>query len=207
LLQQLRLQFRIVTLASAQFARLPTSPPGLWSLWGRNSIAPAIPRTPYGFQDEIVQLMRANPPLNEPSSAIIVEGDKIMRRTFTAVVIFAAMAFSAAAQDWYHDREERFRGEGWRSHLFTHVRTDLDHIWSADRAAERERKRLETTKQELTKMQTDLDQGRWDNNILNDVIDSIRKSSNDERLAQRDRAVLADDLVRLKEFQDQHNRR
>jgi hypothetical protein len=37
------------------------------------------------------------------------------------------------------------------------------------------------------------------------VIDSIRKSLNGERLAQRDRAVLADDLVRLKEFQDQHN--
>jgi hypothetical protein len=64
---------------------------------------------------------------------------------------------------------------------------------------------LDTTKQELTKMQADLDQGRWDNNILNDVIDSIRKSSNDDRLAQRDRAVLADDLARLKQFQDQHN--
>jgi hypothetical protein len=56
-------------------------------------------------------------------------------------------------------------------------------------------------------MQADLDQGRWDNGILNDVIDSIRKSSDDDRLAQRDRAVLADDVARLKEFQDQHNRR
>ena len=54
-------------------------------------------------------------------------------------------------------------------------------------------------------MQADLDQGRWDNGILNDVIDSIRKSSNDDRLAQRDKAVLADDVNRLKEFQDQHN--
>jgi len=27
-----------------------------------------------------------------------------------------------------------------------------------------------------------------------------------DRLAERDRAVLADDVVRLKEFQDQHNR-
>src|SRR5579863_9871413 len=129
-----------------------------------------------------------------------------MKRTFTAGVILAALAFGAAAQDWYHDREERFRGEGWRPHLFMHVRTDLDHIWSANQAADRERKRLETTKQELTKMQADLDQGRWDNGILNDVIDSIRKSSNDNRLAERDRAVLADDLGRLKEFQDQHNR-
>ena len=88
-----------------------------------------------------------------------------------------------------------------------HVRNDLEHVWSANRASDRERGRLERTKQELTQMQGDLDQGRWDNGILNDVIDSIRKSSNDERLAQRDRAVLADDLVRLKEFQDQHNRR
>src|ERR1700690_3273363 len=128
-----------------------------------------------------------------------------MKRTFKAGVIIAAVAFSAAAQDWYHDRDERFRGEEWRSHIFMHVRTDVEHVWSAVRASDNERARLEKTKQELTKMQADLDQGRWDNGILNDVIDSIRKSSNDDRLAQRDRAVLADDVVRLKEFQDQRN--
>ncbi|MGA2601501.1 MAG: hypothetical protein ABSH09_31435 [Bryobacteraceae bacterium] len=130
-----------------------------------------------------------------------------MKRTFTAVVIFAALAFTAVAQDWYHEREERFRGEDWRPHIFMHVRTDLDHVWSAVRASDKERERLDKTKEELTKMQADFDQGRWDNNILNDVIDSIRKSSNDERLAERDREVLADDLVRLKEFQDKHNHR
>ena len=118
----------------------------------------------------------------------------------------AALALSAIAQDWYHEREGRFRGEEWRRHLFTHVRADLEHVWAA-RAADRERKRLDTTEQELTKMQADLDQGRWDNGILSDVIDSIRKSSNDERLAPRDRDVLADDVRRLKEFQDQHNHR
>ena len=130
-----------------------------------------------------------------------------MKRTFTTGIIIMALAFSAAAQDWYHDRDQRFRGEEGRSHIFMHVKTDLDHVWSAVRAADKERERLERTKEELTKMQADLDQGRWDNGILNDVIDSIRKSSNDERLAERDRAVLADDLVRLKEFQDQHNHR
>jgi hypothetical protein len=128
-----------------------------------------------------------------------------MRQAFTAGVILAAMAFSAFAQDWYHDRDERFRGDAWRPHLFAYVRTDLEHTWSAVHAADQERKRLEKTEEELTKMQTDLDQGRWDNGILNDVIDSVRKSSNDTRLAQRDRAVLADDVGRLKEFQDQHN--
>jgi hypothetical protein len=129
-----------------------------------------------------------------------------MRRTSISSLIVAALAFSAVAQDWYHDRDERFRGEGGRSHVFMHVRTDLEHVWSAVRASDNERGRLERTKEELSKMQADLDQGRWDNGILNDVIDSVRKSSNDDRLAQRDRAVLADDVVRLKEFQDQHNR-
>jgi len=129
-----------------------------------------------------------------------------MKRTFTRGVIIAALAFTAAAQDWYHDREERFRGEEWRPHIFTYVRTDLEHVWSAVRATDKERERLQRTKEELTKMQTDLDHGRWDNGVLNDVIDSIRKSSNDDRLAERDRGVLADDVVRLKEFQDQHNR-
>jgi len=130
-----------------------------------------------------------------------------MKRTLTAGVITAVLAFSAAAQDWHHDREEHFRGQEWRPHLFMYVRSDLEHIWSAARASDKERVRLDKTKEELTKMQADLDQGRWDNGILNDVIDSIRKSSNDDRLAQRDRAVLADDLARLKEFQDQHNHR
>ena len=130
-----------------------------------------------------------------------------MKRIFTVVgVIVAALAFSATAQDWYHDREARFRGEEWRPHVFTYVRTDLEHVWSAVKASDKERERLEKTKEELTKMQADFDQKRWDNGILNDVIDSIRKSSTDDRLAQRDRAVLADDVTRLKEFQDQHNR-
>ena len=128
-----------------------------------------------------------------------------MNRILNIGVIVAALALSAAAQDWYQQRAERFRGEQWRPHLFLNVRTDLEHVWSG-KAADRERERLQKTGEELTKMQADLDQGRWDNGILNDVIDSIQKSSNDQRLAPRDRDVLADDLKRLKEFQDQHNR-
>ena len=52
--------------------------------------------------------------------------------------------------------------------------------------------------------QADLEQTRWDNGILNDVIDSVSKSANDDRLQARDRDILRDDVRRLKEFQDQH---
>ena len=127
-----------------------------------------------------------------------------MRQLVRTSFLVSAFVLSCAAQDWYHEREERFRGDQWRPHLFMHVRTDLEHVWSG-RAADREKTRLNKTEEELAKMQADLDHGRWDNGILNDVIDSIRKSSNDERLAPRDRDILADDLKRLKEFQDQHN--
>ena len=65
--------------------------------------------------------------------------------------------------------------------------------------------RLDKTKEELDKMQVDLNQGRFDNGVLNDVIDSLRKSSNDDRLSTRDKEVIADDLVRLKDFQNNHD--
>ena len=128
-----------------------------------------------------------------------------MRQNTAAFLMMAALVVGAVAQDWYHDREERFRGEGWRARVFLHVKTDLEHVWSVNRAADTERKRIERTKDELTKMQADLEQGRWDNGLLNDCIDSIRKSANDDRLAPRDRQVLADDVNRLKDYQDHHS--
>jgi hypothetical protein len=128
-----------------------------------------------------------------------------MKRNFTAALTLAGLlTLSAGAQDWYHDRDQRFQGQQWKAQVFTEVRTDLDHVWSARNASEKENARLEKTKEELTKMQGDLDQGRFDNGILNDVIDSIRKSADDQRLAPRDRAVLSDDVARLKQYQDNY---
>jgi hypothetical protein len=129
-----------------------------------------------------------------------------MRRNITAGLILAAfVTLGASAQDWYHDRDTRYQGEQWRSQVFLQVRSDLEHIGSARGASEKENARLDRTKEELTKMQDDLDQGRFDNGILNDVIDSIKKSADDQRLAPRDRAVLSDDLVRLHDYQLNHD--
>ena len=127
-----------------------------------------------------------------------------MKRSMLAALILVSVTSIAFAQDWYHDREARYRGDQWRPQVFSQVRSDLDHIWSARGASEKENFRLQRTKDELTRMQADLDQGRFDNGLLNDVIDSIRKSANDQRLAPRDRAVLADDLARLHDYQINH---
>jgi hypothetical protein len=138
-------------------------------------------------------------------AGILIDQGENMKQRMTAVLILASMISIASAQDWYHDREARYQGEQWRPQVFSQVRSDLDHVWSARGASEKENARLDKTKEELTKMQGDLDQGRFDNGLLNDVIDSIRKSANDERLAPRDRAVLSDDLARLHDYQVNHN--
>ena len=128
-----------------------------------------------------------------------------MKHLMTAVLTLAFVTSIASAQDWYHDRDARYQGDQWRPQVFTQVQTDLEHVWSARNASDKENARLNKTKEELGRMQADLEQGRFDNGILNDVIDSIKKSSNDERLSPRDRDVLSDDLARLHDYQVNHN--
>lgn len=125
-------------------------------------------------------------------------------RFFKVSLTLLAAAGCLFSQDWRHEREDFFRGD-WHGHVFTQVRNDLDHIYSAGAAAEKERRRLERTKEELTGLQSKLDQGVWDNGTVNDVIDSLRKSANDQRLGPEDRQVLADDAARIHEYQAHHN--
>ena len=109
-----------------------------------------------------------------------------------------------AAQDWYHDRDSRFQGEEWRSHVFADVHEDLDHIGSAIWASGKERTRLETTRKELTELQAKLDGGMYDEHRLNDVIDSMTKSADDKRLTPKDRDILSDDVNRLRDYREHH---
>src|ERR1700759_4965602 len=132
-----------------------------------------------------------------------------MKKAITTVAIamfLLALSSAAVAQDWYHDRDAPYHGDQWRSRVFAEIRTDLDNIWSARHAADNERKRIDRTKQELTDLQAKLEHGEWDNGHVNDVIDSLRKSADDQKLSERDRAVLSDDVSRLKGLQDEHNR-
>ena len=123
-----------------------------------------------------------------------------MNRFSKASLTLLALAGCMFSQDWRHERDEFFRGN-WHGHIFMRVRSDLDQIYSAGAAADRERQRLERTKEELTGLQAKLDQGVWDNGTVNDVIDSLRKSANDERLAPQDRQILADDAEKIHAYQ------
>jgi hypothetical protein len=132
-------------------------------------------------------------------------GVVIMKRIGTAGLVIAAFACFGAAQEYHNNRDPRYQDPRWRSQVFLMIRSDLDRV-QAQRASDKERTRLATTKQELTDLQTKLNRGVWDNGHVNDVIDSLEKSANDDRLSQRDRAMLADDRNRLKDFHNEHNR-
>jgi hypothetical protein len=128
-----------------------------------------------------------------------------MKQMFKAgLVVLACLAVTAGAQDWYHDRDARFRGEAWRGRIFEHVRVDLEHVGSAIWASGKERRRLERTKEELYDLQAKLAHGQYDEHELDDVIDSMKKSANDDRLASRDRDVIFDDMNRLRDYREHH---
>lgn len=167
----------------------------------------SLPLTKPPVQREVPPSLREhNSGSASPCVTIALKGFGTMKQILSAGLFMLASfgICSAAPQDWYHDRDARFQGEQWRAHVFEHVRADLDHIGSAAWARGRERVRLDRTRQELSDLQMKLENHRYDEHELNDVIDSVQKSANDQRLAPRDRDVLHDDLNRLRDYREHH---
>jgi len=106
---------------------------------------------------------------------------------------------------YHHDRDERFRGEDMRRRLFERIREDLDHVQSGAFPFGADQYRLARTKQELDELQSKLAAGRYDERELDEVIAAMDRVVRDNRLSNRDRDVLTDDLGRLREFRARHN--
>ncbi len=107
--------------------------------------------------------------------------------------------------DWYHqDRDERYRGDRWRSRLFWQVREDLEHVQNATFPFGRDQYRIQRTKQELNELQDKLQRGVYDQRELDEVIGALQRVVSDNRMAPRDRDLLNDDLARLREYRERH---
>jgi hypothetical protein len=107
--------------------------------------------------------------------------------------------------DVYHrDRDERFRGEDMRRRFFERIREDLDHVQSGAFPFGADQYRLARTKQELDELQSKLAAGRYDERELDEVIAAMDRVVRDNRLSNRDRDVLTDDMNRLREFRAKH---
>lgn len=108
--------------------------------------------------------------------------------------------------DVYHrDRDERFRGEDMRRRFFERIREDLDHVQSGAFPFGADQYRLARTRQELDELQSKLAAGRYDERELDEVIAAMDRVVRDNRLSNRDRDVLSDDVNRLREFRARHN--
>jgi hypothetical protein len=126
-------------------------------------------------------------------------------RSFTAAAAFLILAGAAVAQapDWYHNREERFRGEHWRARMFTEIKEDLNHVQSVTFTG-RDEYRIVRTKQELDELQGDLVARRYHEQKLDEVIGSLQRVVADNRMAARERDILNEDLEHLRDYRAHH---
>ncbi len=105
---------------------------------------------------------------------------------------------------FYRDREEMFRGDNWRASFFRRVRQDLDYMTSGAYPFNGDRARLARTQMELDELQSKLSAGFYDERELDEVIGGMQAVMQNNRLAPRDRAILADDLNRMRDFRMRH---
>lgn len=113
--------------------------------------------------------------------------------------------YSSDENAYHRDRDDWYREQNWRSGLFQKVREDLDHIQSVTFPGGGDQFRFASTRHELDELQGKLAAGRYDERELDDVIASLQRVVEDNRMRPRDRDLLADDLNRLLDFRARHD--
>jgi hypothetical protein len=108
--------------------------------------------------------------------------------------------------DSYHrDRDDYFRGDQWRARMFDRVRDDLNHVQTTWFSGGGDQYRLDRAKHELNELQTAMAEHRYNERALDDVVAAMQRVVSDNRLSDRDRSILNDDLVRLRQFRERHD--
>ena len=106
---------------------------------------------------------------------------------------------------YYNDRDAFFRGNNGRTMLFQRVGEDLDHATSGAFPFTGDRARLERTKIELNELQQKLARGFYDERELDEAMAAMQAVVEGNRLSPRDRAMLTDDLNRMRDFKMRHD--
>jgi hypothetical protein len=113
----------------------------------------------------------------------------------SGLVTFGTQAFS-------QERDEAY----WRGRLFDRVREDIDQVQARTPVFSSDDFRLGRAKEELTQLQKDAATGNFIDRDLDDVISTVQRVVMDNRMPERDRAMLTDDLNRLRDFREHHER-
>jgi hypothetical protein len=135
-----------------------------------------------------------------------------MKNLYNAIagagLLFSLVAVQAAPQymadnAWHQARDEYFNGDRWRACMFERIGTDLGHIQDlafgqADEA------RITNTQRQVTELQSKLSAGKYDQPELDEVSSNLEKVVADNRLIERERDMLADDLSRVRDYRANH---
>jgi hypothetical protein len=126
----------------------------------------------------------------------------IKASVLAGLALFGTTVFAQNRDDdrFYQNRDEGY----WRGHLFQRVREDLDHIQQVTPKISTDEYRVVQTKRDLDDMQGKFDSGRYDEASLDRTIAAVERVANINDLAARDRALLQEDLRRLREFRAHH---
>jgi hypothetical protein len=88
--------------------------------------------------------------------------------------------------------------------FFQRIREDLDHATSGAFPFTGDRARLQRTQKNLDELQQKLARGYYDERELDQTMASLQAVLEGNRLAPRDRAMLTDDLSRMRDFRVRH---
>jgi len=128
----------------------------------------------------------------------------------TGLMLFGLTASMQAQRprddDSYHrDRDDYFRGDQWRARMFDRIRDDLNHVQTTWFSGGGDQYRIDRAKQELNELQTAMAEHRYNERALDDVVAAMQRVVSDNRLSDRDRSILNDDLARLRQFRERHD--
>jgi hypothetical protein len=113
-------------------------------------------------------------------------------RQLLVLLLFTVAASAQYPRGYRYSDRGDYRDRGG---ILNQVRADLDRAESHSYANGGDRRRFGKVREELNEFQ------RTGNpHELNDAISRLQKVVNDNRLAPRDRDILADDLYRLRDF-------
>jgi hypothetical protein len=128
----------------------------------------------------------------------------------TGLMLFGLTASMQAQRprddDSYHrDRDDYYRGDQWRARMFDRIRDDLNHVQTTWFSGGGDQYRIDKAKQELNELQTSMAEHRYNERALDDVVAAMQRVVSDNRLSDRDRSILNDDLARLRQFRVRHD--
>lgn len=127
-----------------------------------------------------------------------------------ALLVFPLGAASVASpqptgpNSFFADRAEPFHQGNWDTQLFQQVKRDVEQVRASRWPRGGDDFRLNNTIADLSDLQTRFQQHVYDDTVLQRSIDALSRVASYNRMPERDRKVLNEDISRLRLYRHNH---